>query len=90
MFALSTKARGDNQDVEGLNSLIKFMGSRAPRISLELLSARISLKKALSMGSAEAQKQSWKNLRPIAEGVADVCAQYVPMANEIVMQDCAR
>ena len=34
------------QEIEGCNNLIKLQGTRAPNISLELLSARVGLKKA--------------------------------------------
>ena len=34
------------QEVEGCNSLIKIAGTRCPNISIELLSARVGLKKA--------------------------------------------
>ena len=34
------------QEVEGCNSLIKIAGNRCPNISIELLSARVGLKKA--------------------------------------------
>ena len=50
--ALRRKLKADVQEIEGINSLIRIQGERSPHISLELLSSRICIKKALGVGSS--------------------------------------
>ena len=44
----------DSAELEGYNSLLKVIGKRAPHISLELLDARVRLKKAMTYGLEKA------------------------------------
>jgi len=65
------QAVGHTKAIEGTNSMIKQQGNRAPSISLELLNARIGLKKALQVGST--QRTKWSNVRPLAAGIMKQC-----------------
>lgn len=64
-------AIGHTKAIEGTNSMIKQVGTRCPNISLELLSSRIVLKKALAVGNREGAR--WSTMRNQALGVLKQC-----------------
>ena len=47
----------DTQAIEGINSLIKLMGRRAPNMSLELMSSRLAIRRALSEDHSMTRKK---------------------------------
>ncbi|CAE7270658.1 unnamed protein product [Symbiodinium sp. CCMP2592] len=59
----------DTQAIEGINSLIKLMGRRAPNISLELMSSRLAIRRALSEDHSMARKKKWSAIKNTAEGL---------------------
>ena len=73
--AIAHLAQGDTQEVEGTNSLVKIMGERCPNISLELLSSRICMRKALCQG-ARGAASSWNDVRPLATSIVDACVDH--------------
>ena len=73
-------AAGHTKAIEGTNSMIKQQGIRAPSISLELLNARIGLKKALLADSHREAK--WSDVRGHVAGVMRQC-----LASECEMRD---
>eukprot|EP00969_Alexandrium_andersonii_P352151 15437039-Alexandrium_andersonii.AAC.1 len=77
---------GDTQEVEGVNSLIRIQGKRSPNISLELLSARVGMKKALGI-SAQTSKRSAKAALAQAASLADVGVQCLEDAHTIVARE---
>ena len=74
--AIRTHAKVDTQAIEGTNRLVTLIGDRTPNISIDLLSARVALKKALGLGKRK-QAWKWKDVRPSAEetlhSVVPVC-----------------
>ena len=54
VLLVADSMRGDTQEIEGINSQIRMIGNRCPRIDLLHLSSRIALKH--SMRSTEAGK----------------------------------
>ncbi|CAE7248261.1 unnamed protein product [Symbiodinium sp. CCMP2456] len=59
----------DTQAIEGINSVIKLVGRRCPNISLELLSARLAIKRALSEDGSMRRSKKWSKIRSSAEGL---------------------
>ena len=57
---------GDTQQVEGINSIIRLVGNRCPRISLRQLSARIVLKKCLGLESLGHHRKKWSVVKTLA------------------------
>ena len=70
--------KSDNVECEGVNSVVRDETTRSPHISLELLAARVSLKRQLSLGSSSKQ---WSVIKHKATAIADKCASYFEMAN---------
>ena len=66
LLILDESAKVSVQEVEGINSMIGEIAHRAPNISLELLSARITLKKALVYKNL---RQRWKLVQPHVESL---------------------
>ena len=64
LVVIDESAKVSVQEVEGINSMVGEIARRAPHISLELLSARITLKKALVYKNL---RQRWKLVQPRVE-----------------------
>ena len=64
----------DVQWMEGLNSLVKLIGNRAPNISLELLSSRISLKKRMGIGRRGSDLR-YSSIAPRLQDIVMECVQ---------------
>ena len=63
----------DTQCIEGLNSMIKIIGKRSPNISLELLSSRLTIKRALRLHQRTTSALKFSTFRPHAEElIADI------------------
>lgn len=62
--------RGDTQEIEGINSMIKMIGDRCPRIDILHLSSRIALKKSLGIGGSTAVKR-WSKIQAVASPLLD-------------------
>ena len=80
----------DVQAVEGLNSLIKAQVGKAPSISLELLSSRLTIKSGVGVGSKAANSQKWSTLRPSILRLHDECAALYDVARECVLSEDQR
>ncbi|CAE7209979.1 unnamed protein product, partial [Symbiodinium sp. CCMP2456] len=59
----------DTQAIEGINSCIKLMGRRAPNMSLELMSSRLAIRRALSEDHSMARRKKWSAIKSTAEGL---------------------
>ncbi|CAE7386592.1 unnamed protein product [Symbiodinium natans] len=57
----------DTQAIEGINSVIKLVGRRCPNISLELLSARLAIKRSLTEDGSMRRQKKWSRIRHAAE-----------------------
>ena len=66
----------DTQAIEGINSVIKLVGRRCPNISLELLSARLAIKRALSEDGSMRRSKKWSKIRSSAEGLLGTILGY--------------
>lgn len=74
VFAIGQKMFSDVQEMEGLNSLVKLIGNRAPNISLELLSSRISLKKRMGIGRRGSDLR-YSSIAPQLQDIVMECVQ---------------
>ena len=70
---LRVMLKGDNAECEGVNSVVRDETTRSPHISLELLAARVSLKRQLSLGSSS---KKWSLIKPLCTAIADKCASH--------------
>ena len=70
---LRVMLKGDNAECEGVNSVVRDETTRSPHISLELLAARVALKRQLSLGSSS---KKWSVIKPLATAIADKCASH--------------
>ena len=61
---------GDTQEIEGINSIIRLVGNRCPRIRLSQLSARIVLKKSIGVDSLKNRKR-WSSVKKLAAPLFD-------------------
>ena len=70
---LSMWWRADVQEIEGLNSIIKWILRNSPSISLALLDARVANSKSLGLGSKDAAKlrNKWSNVAPAVNALVD-------------------
>ena len=59
----------DTQAIEGINSVIKLVGRRCPNISLELLSSRLAVRRALSEAGSMRRAKKWSLIQKTAEGL---------------------
>ena len=62
--------RAETQAIEGINSIIRIMDKRSPNISLELLSSRLTIKKALGLHTGgKSSTIKFSAIRPVAEAI---------------------
>ena len=65
---IAKKWRADTQEVEGLNSALKALIQKAPNVSLVLASARLLIRKMLTIiGATGPRLGKWSLLKPITE-----------------------
>ena len=58
----------ETQSIEGLNSIVKLLGRRAPGISLELLSSRLTIKRMLGQSNkCTGCQKAWLAIKDFAE-----------------------
>ena len=58
----------ETQSIEGLNSVVKLLGRRAPNISLELLSSRLTIKRLLGQADGKTGcRKRWRDVKALAE-----------------------
>ncbi|CAE7519101.1 unnamed protein product, partial [Symbiodinium microadriaticum] len=68
---------GETQSIEGLNSIVKLLGRRAPNISLELLSSRLTIKRLLGQADgATGCRKGFKMIKNFAEAEVAQLAEY--------------
>ncbi len=72
---LDTLMVWDTQEVESTNSVIRFLTARAPHISLELLSARLQLKKSIKPFGEGPTGKRWSLVKAHALSVVETCVQ---------------
>eukprot|EP00435_Cladocopium_sp_Y103_P047688 s1306_g14.t1 len=73
---ISIMFKSDNRESERLNKQVTLMAERCPTATLELKSARLSLKYMLGHageGSTVKPSCKWSDIRPVAEKVRDLC-----------------
>ena len=70
--------RPDSQDIESINSMIKFERKRSPHISLSLLDARVGNRRHLGFGSNALCKhqRKWSLAKDACEAVLQEALQY--------------
>ena len=76
------------QDVEGINSLIKYIASANPSISLPLLSARVAMTKALGLGGKDTTPK-WRYIKSKALAILRSCLRAFPHRHN-VLNDASR
>jgi len=59
LLRIRARCQCDTTEIESINSLIGFIGARAPNISLELLSSRVTIKKAVALGLVWGNLSVW-------------------------------
>eukprot|EP00959_Pyramimonas_sp_CCMP1952_P047224 985589-Pyramimonas_sp.AAC.1 len=59
----------NTEEIEGYNSLLKFMGKRAPSMSIDLLSSRANLKKRLGVGTSATAGELPSEIMQNADGL---------------------
>lgn len=75
MRSVATLMAADTQAVEAVNSIIKLLGQRAPNISLELLSSRLTIKHFLSHCDGSGKlggKKKWKLVHRMLENEVQI------------------
>ncbi|CAE7487703.1 unnamed protein product [Symbiodinium natans] len=77
----------DTQAIEGINSVIKLVGRRCPNISLELMSARLAVRRSLSEDGSMRRCKKWSKIRHTAEGLLATVAGYHTAALAIMNGD---
>lgn len=88
--AAASLLRGDVQEIESLNSLVKLQCRRCPNLSLELLSARICIKKSLKFDSDNTGKEAairskWTNVRDVCYAVLQRCQSSGEVFKELLL-----
>ena len=71
---VSTKWRGDTQEIEGINNLIQIQCAQCPHVTLALIDARTALKKQLRLGSKDDSRKNWSQVEPVASALLDEAA----------------
>ena len=66
---VSIRWHGHVQEIEGINNIIQQCCTRAPRIDLPLLDARVAIRQFIGLGSRESRDMRWKLCAPILEDV---------------------
>ena len=61
VYAMARMHKTGSQEVEGINSNVKLQGERAPHISLELLSSRLVISRAMSIDKCSRTQFKWRN-----------------------------
>ena len=70
LWWLARKWKAGTQEVEGMNSALKAQLAKAPHITLALLSARLAIRKALSIiGGKGPTARKWSVVAPIADAL---------------------
>ena len=67
---ISTRWKGDSQEIEGVNSMVQALCNLCPHISLQLLDARIACRKAAGLGQRGGPLK-WSELAPIFESILE-------------------
>ena len=83
---ISISIKADVQEIEGINSMIKRIGERAPNMSLELLWARIAIKKRLNndVRTKGRPSSSWAARRDNASMILDVATDFSEESQQLV------
>ena len=81
---LRTRWRGDTQEVEGIMNLILNATSRSPSLNLDLLDARIGVRKSLGMGSRDCTVTKWSDIEDRANRAVDDVAPFFRAADGIM------
>ena len=81
MRLLCVSWRGDTQEIEGINSLLKCSTNRAPHITLALVDARVSLQKQLWN---EKQSKKWSDMAERADEILREAVEAAPMINTVL------
>eukprot|EP00959_Pyramimonas_sp_CCMP1952_P342793 7181455-Pyramimonas_sp.AAC.1 len=71
MRLVASKWQANAARIEGLNNLILAACSRAPRISLPLLDARVAIRKEVGLGSREESNKRWSAVQAKAERIIE-------------------
>ena len=84
--AMSRLLRADTQLVESINSLIRLIGQRSPSIDLDTMSARITMKKALTRELDAASAKRWSavaaHARPLMQELIAAGPAYKQVQDE--------
>ena len=84
---LARKWRADTQEVEGLHLALKAQLAKAPNITLALVSARLSIRKALNIiGGKGPTAKKWSLVAPVADALVAEASGHFEAAQEIVAE----
>lgn len=73
--AVATMIAGDSADLESTNNILKVIGRRSPRITLELLDARMKMKKKMLSESASMFRKAHEAWEAMQTDTMDGCAK---------------
>ena len=83
---ISISIKADVQEIEGINSMIKRIGERAPNMSLGLLWARIAIKKRLNndVRTKGRPSSSWAARRDNSSMILDMATDFSEESHQLV------
>ena len=88
MWWVCRKWMADTQAVEGLNNALKAMITRAPQISQQLISARLSLRQTMGMiGIRGVKLPKYSQVKPLAESLLDAAEKNFDAVGEVLGQE---
>ena len=64
------------QELEGVNGILQKIATRAPRISLGLLDARVAVRKYLGMGCA-GQPSKWSAVQDVVHAAVEEACEHI-------------
>ena len=88
VWSICKKFKGDAQNIEGLNNVLKGMIRTAPNISQHLASARLAIKFMLgTLGMSGKQRLVWSRVKEMVNAVLDEAVIYMDEAVTIFDQE---
>ena len=83
--AIALLLKDNTQPIEELNSLIKIASDRSPKISLDLLWARVLLKKLIC--PLRSYKLTWKSVKPWASALHTALMVGMPYYKDVMLEE---
>jgi hypothetical protein len=82
LLTIRKRIKADAAEIESVDSLVSSIATKAPNISLDLLSARVQIEKELGLGSSAVSGKG-SILEPIVTQAARTILQFVPQARAL-------